>query len=79
MPKGKSALSPADKAAANPRSVKAAIAAFCYHDCFGDETSNSHATKTAIRDCKNTTCHLWPHRGWQHITGGNVGKKQPCG
>lgn len=72
MPKGKSAISPADKAANNPTSMKYAIAAYCYHNCFGEEAVNSHTTKMLIRDCKNTACHLYPHRGWRDVTGGNV-------
>ena len=76
MQKGKSALSPADHAAIRPTSMKFAIAAYCYHNCFGEEAANSHATKMLVRDCKNTSCHLHPHRGWQDATGGNVTKKR---
>lgn len=72
MPRGKSAISPDEKARKNPTSLKTAIAAYCYHDCFSEEAANSHTTKMLIRDCKNTACHLWPHRGWQDVTGGNV-------
>lgn len=76
MPKGRTALSPAEKAAANPTSVKAAVAAFCYHECFGEGDNNSHSTKAAIRDCGNTQCYLWPHRGWQGATSGLVQKTE---
>lgn len=72
MPKGKSAVSPGEKAKLNPTSMKYAIAAFCYHSCFSEDAKNSHATKMLIRDCKNTACQLWPHRGWRDVTGGNV-------
>lgn len=63
-------LSPRENAARWPKNAKLAIAAFCYHNCQGQEANNSHTTKVAIRDCKVTTCSLWPHRGWQKITGG---------
>lgn len=76
MPKGKSAVSPAERAKNHPASMKFAIAAYCYHGCFGEDAPNSHTTKMLVRDCKNTTCHLWPHRGWQDVTGGNVSQEK---
>ena len=72
MPKGKPAASPAEKSRSNPTSLKYAIAAHCYHGCFGEDAVNSHTTKQLVRDCKNTDCHLWPHRGFQSVSGGNV-------
>ena len=74
MPKGKPAMSPGERAKVYPKSAKLAIAAYCYHNCVGEESSNSHASKNFIKECKNVTCHLWPHRGWQKITGGRAGK-----
>ena len=65
-------LSPREKSALSPRSLKFAIAAYCYHDCFGEEEPNSHRTKKDIRDCQNTECCLWKNRPFQTITGGNV-------
>lgn len=86
MPKGKSAISPGEKAKKNPTSFKAAIAAYCYHDCVGEDKKNSHDTKHFIGTCKNTQCHLWPLRPWQDSTGGNLSEmkrlrsdKQPHG
>ena len=73
MPKGKPAVSPSEKSKRHPKSHKMAIAAFCYHDCAGEEQPNSHKIKLFIKECKNTTCHLYPFRPWQDITGGNVG------
>lgn len=74
MPKGKPAASPGEKAKQNPNSLKAAIAAYCYHNCVGEEARNSHSSKLFIKECRNETCHLWPHRPWQNVTGGNTGK-----
>jgi hypothetical protein len=74
MHKGKSAISPGEKAKQNPTSLKSAIAAYCYHNCVGEEASNSHSTKLFIKECKNEACHLWSHRPWQNVTGGNTGK-----
>lgn len=74
MPKGKPAASPGEKARENPTSLKSAIAAYCYHNCVGEEANNSHSTKLFIKECKTVTCHLWPHRPWQNVTGGNTGK-----
>lgn len=65
-------LSPREKAALFPRSPKLAIAAYCYHDCQGEERPNSHITKNAVKECKNTACCLWISRGWQAISGGSV-------
>lgn len=73
MPNGKPAMSPAEKAKKYPKSHKMAIAAFCYHDCVGEEDRNSHKTKLFIKECKNTACNLYPFRPWQDITGGNTG------
>lgn len=74
MPKGKTAVSPGEKAKQKPTSLKFAIAAYCYHGCVGEDAPNSHTTKFFIKECKNTTCHLWPHRPWQNATGGTLGK-----
>ncbi len=74
MPKGKPAASPGEKAKANPTSLKAAIAAYCYHNCVGEEARNSHLTKLFIKECKTVTCHLWSHRPWQNVSAGNTGQ-----
>lgn len=70
-------LSPREKAAAHPRSAKLAIAAFCYHQCNGEEATNSHITKLEIKNCREPNCPLYLHRGWQEITGGNVKQQKP--
>lgn len=72
-------LSPREKAAQSPRNVKFAIASYCYHDCFGQDEKNSHVTKLDVKNCQNTTCSLWPFRGWQNITGGTVGARNKSG
>lgn len=72
MLKGKSAISPGEKAERNPQSLKMAIAAFCYHDCVGETRKNAHESKYFIGQCANQACHLWPHRPWQNSTGGNL-------
>ncbi|MEY4593574.1 MAG: hypothetical protein RIR18_2469 [Pseudomonadota bacterium] len=72
MPKGKPALSPGEKAKEKPTSLKASIAAYCYHNCVGEEHNNSHATKHYIGNCTRVDCHLWPHRPWQNSSGGNT-------
>lgn len=76
MPQGKKTLSPGEKAKAVPKSLKLAVAAYCYHNCFGEHAPNSHTTKMHIRDCTDETCHLWPFRGWQMITEGNCGPRR---
>lgn len=68
-------LSPRENAQKNPTSAKLAIAAYCYHGCHGEEKPNSHKTKLAIKKCPEKNCLLWPHRGWQTITGGTVGHR----
>lgn len=70
MQKGKPALSPAEKSAKSPASAKLAIAAYCYHACHSEQAQNSHTTKRAIRNCADTRCPLWFHRGFQHVTSG---------
>jgi hypothetical protein len=67
-------LSPREKAAAHPKSVKLAVAAYCYHVCNGEESDNSHKVKVLVKECVQENCPLWPHRSWRKITGGNVGK-----
>ncbi len=52
-------LSPADKALANPKSMRAAINAKC-HDCSG-------YSKPEVGRCVVTTCALWPLRPWQKV------------
>lgn len=66
-------MSPRERAGRNPRSAKMAIAAYCYHECHSENSSNSHNTKRAIKNCTITTCALWPHRGWRELTGNKVG------
>lgn len=68
-------MSPREKAAANPKSAKLAIAAYCYHECIGEQETNSHTSKLTVKNCADGACPLWPHRGWQTITGGNVGRR----
>lgn len=65
-------MSPGEKAKQNPRNIKFAVAAHCYHDCQGEEATNSHTTKFAIKNCANKDCFLWPFRGWQKVTGGTT-------
>jgi len=60
-------LAPDEKAKANPRSKKYAIAHFCYQ-CFGGDPRNDPggtpdpAWKQAIRECSAKSCALYPHR-----------------
>ncbi|SDX88544.1 hypothetical protein [Nitrosomonas halophila] len=61
----KAKRSPLERARDNPRSVKLAVAAYCYHTCKAQTASNSHLTKRAIKNCEKTDCPLWPHRGFQ--------------
>ena len=68
-------MSPHERSAANPRSAKLAIAAFCYHTCHKQQESNSHNTKRTVKNCNVTTCPLWPHRGWQKIGDGVAGRQ----
>lgn len=67
-PKGTATASPAERAAKHPKSKSLAIAAYCYHACQAETSPNCWATKAAVRDCPNTACPLWPHRGWQTIS-----------
>lgn len=60
-------MSPRERAAKHPGSQKLAIAAHCYHGCQGQEEINSHLTKRHIADCPETSCLLWPHRGWKEL------------
>jgi len=62
--------SPAEKAKLYPKSAKLAIASFCYHNCQGEKSANSHTTKRAIKNCPATECPLWLHRGFQKISNG---------
>jgi hypothetical protein len=50
-------LNPAEKASANPRSLRLAINAKCW-DC-------TCQSKTLVRDCHITGCSLWEVRPWQ--------------
>ncbi len=50
-------LTPAEKARANPKSLRLAINAKCY-DCTCDD-------KAAVKHCEITDCSLWPVRPWQ--------------
>lgn len=63
----KSKMTPGEKAKANPKSMRLAIQAHCYHTCHGVDDYNSHKTKHDIKNCSNTECHLWPVRGWRNI------------
>lgn len=63
-------LSPREKAAQSPKNPKLAIAAYCYHSCYGQNDRNSHLTKNDVKNCPATNCPLWQFRGWQNITGG---------
>lgn len=71
MKKGTPAKTPAERAAASPKSAKLAIAAYCYHGCHNERERNSHRTKWAIRTCTDVACPLWPHRGFQQPTSRN--------
>lgn len=68
MPTKPPRLTPAEKAKANPKSGKLAIAAYCYHNCHNADGKSPTTVKANIRDCITQTCPLWPHRGWQNIT-----------
>lgn len=79
QPKPTRRVTPREKSALSPKSAKLAIAAHCYHDCHNEEETNSHTTKVAIRDCPQTACALWPHRGWQKVTGGTLKQRESGG
>jgi hypothetical protein len=58
---------PVQRAADNPKSLKLAVSAMCWV-CKKDGDGTPHKTKAAVRDCADTACPLWPHRGWQTVT-----------
>ena len=62
---------PAERAAAAPKDLKLAIAAFCFR-CQGNGKDGPHRTKARVRDCEARDCELFPHRGWQSITTGRT-------
>jgi len=72
---GKKKMSPMQAAQANSKSKALAIAAHCYHICRGETAVNSHTAKLEIKNCPDLSCPLWPHRGWQKMTGGSVKSK----
>ena len=51
------AMNPVEKAEANPKSMRAGVTAFCYV-C-------KDKVKKAVKECTNTTCHLYNFRPWQ--------------
>ena len=55
-------LSPAEKAAKRPTSLRLAINAKCY-DCVGADADPG--PKARVRDCAIKTCSLHPVRPWQ--------------
>ncbi len=55
-------LSPAEKAARNPSSLRMAITAKCF-DCVGGGADAN--PRGAVRECSVTKCPLWPVRPWQ--------------
>lgn len=63
----KQRLSPAERAAANPKSLRLAICAMCFN-CQGGDMQAPHVTKSFVRDCKTKSCPLWSVRGWQNTT-----------
>jgi hypothetical protein len=67
----KQRMSPVERAAANPKSLKLAIQARCFQ-CQDTGVGTPHITKSQVRDCAVTSCALWPHRGWQSVTTRNA-------
>ena len=63
----KQRMTPAERAQANPKDAKLAIAAYCFR-CQNDGMGTPHLIKAHVRDCTNQACELWRHRGWQHVT-----------
>lgn len=59
---------PVEQAEANPKSVKAAVKAFCW-TCVGADADPG--AKFRVRDCTVTRCSLHPHRPWQNVKGGH--------
>lgn len=55
-------LSPAEKAARNPSSLRMAITAKCF-DCVGGGADPN--PRGAVRDCSVKGCPLYPVRPWQ--------------
>ncbi|MEX3984034.1 hypothetical protein AB4Y45_34155 [Paraburkholderia sp. EG287A] len=60
---------PVEQAQANPKSVKAAVKAFCW-ECVGADADPG--AKFRVRDCTVTRCALHPHRPWQNVKGGHT-------
>ncbi|KVP75392.1 hypothetical protein WJ96_06415 [Burkholderia ubonensis] len=60
---------PVEQAEANPKSLKAAIKAFCW-TCVGADADPG--AKFRVRDCSVTRCSLHPHRPWQAVKGGEL-------
>jgi hypothetical protein len=60
---------PVEQAQANPKSLKAAIKAFCW-ECVG--ANADPGAKFRVRDCTVTRCALHPHRPWQNAKGGHT-------
>jgi hypothetical protein len=65
-------LTPDQRAEKQPKSLKLAIAAFCYQ-CQGADDEHPNLTKARVRDCKVVTCRLWRHRGWRNISTKGLG------
>ncbi|HDR9103732.1 TPA: hypothetical protein QDB04_000506 [Burkholderia vietnamiensis] len=64
---------PVEQAEANPKSMKAAIKAFCW-TCVGADADPG--AKFRVRDCTVTRCSLHPHRPWQSVKGGELATGQ---
>lgn len=63
----KQRLTPAERSAADPKSLRLAIDAFC-HDCKDDGSNRPHIVKARVRECTEKGCRLWLVRGWQTTT-----------
>lgn len=59
-------LNPAQKAKANPGSIKMAVKAHCWVCC---GAGADPGVKLQVRDCTVKACNLWPHRPWQTAKG----------
>ena len=59
-------MTPGERADANPKNLKLAIAAKCF-DC-RNKGAGVNVTKALVRDCAKIECDLWRFRGWQDVT-----------
>jgi hypothetical protein len=67
---------PRERAAKHPKSVKLAVAAFCFYCQGGENSETPTLIKARVRDCGTVDCPLHPHRGWKKITTIGIGNRR---